>query len=374
MAELINKSDYISLADAANHAPYSQEYLSLRARQGKLRAVKRGRTWFTTLGWLDDYLHQVDQAKTELKTVSVVTAASLGTDEVSPDADFSFHPSQLKAAADITDTEPIGSVAEIDHAYEMHSQFSWDDDQSTAHHSSPALDKLFEKLDGATQAEPKNVTAYSPIALDLDEEDAVVDSFYDQGQVAAPVAAYTSKSQSHQPYVQSQPTAARMHQKKVMDDDIEAEVEGSWIGQLGNMLQPAMAVAAIVLVMGLGMILDGPLKLRQTVAIGFGTMMQQVGDNMIALGEANDAALGKAKVSLLSAPVISNADNTSVERAVAAAPTSVQSVQNDQIKTPAAIDEQSSVNQGVVAGTSDLNQEPGFWGTILLGLRTVFGR
>ena len=46
---------YVSLAEAAKHSSYSQDYLSLRARQGKLKAVKQGRNWVTTLEWLEEY-------------------------------------------------------------------------------------------------------------------------------------------------------------------------------------------------------------------------------------------------------------------------------------------------------------------------------
>jgi hypothetical protein len=53
------KFSYISLQEATNYCNYSQEYLSLRARQGKLRAVKFGRNWVTKKEWLDDYLKRV---------------------------------------------------------------------------------------------------------------------------------------------------------------------------------------------------------------------------------------------------------------------------------------------------------------------------
>jgi len=46
---------YISLKEAAKYCPYSSDYLKLRARQGKLRAVKMGRNWFTTKEWLKIY-------------------------------------------------------------------------------------------------------------------------------------------------------------------------------------------------------------------------------------------------------------------------------------------------------------------------------
>lgn len=47
---------YISLQQASKLCPYSQEYLSLRARQGKLKAVKLGRNWVCTKEWLQEYI------------------------------------------------------------------------------------------------------------------------------------------------------------------------------------------------------------------------------------------------------------------------------------------------------------------------------
>lgn len=59
---------YISLASASKLCSYSQEYLSLRARQGKLRAVKFGRNWVTTKEWLEEYInnriHELNGTKT----------------------------------------------------------------------------------------------------------------------------------------------------------------------------------------------------------------------------------------------------------------------------------------------------------------------
>ena len=51
-----NSQNYISLSEATKFCNYSQEYLSLRARQGKLKAVKFGRNWITKKEWLDEYL------------------------------------------------------------------------------------------------------------------------------------------------------------------------------------------------------------------------------------------------------------------------------------------------------------------------------
>lgn len=46
---------YLSLKKASEYCPYSQDYLKLRARQGKLKAIKMGRNWFTTKEWLKIY-------------------------------------------------------------------------------------------------------------------------------------------------------------------------------------------------------------------------------------------------------------------------------------------------------------------------------
>jgi Fic family protein len=42
------EDEWIPLREAAQGTPYSQEYLSLLARKGRLEAIKRGRVWYTT--------------------------------------------------------------------------------------------------------------------------------------------------------------------------------------------------------------------------------------------------------------------------------------------------------------------------------------
>lgn len=49
---------WVSLAEAAIGTTYSQEYLSLLARSGKLRAKKRGRNWLTTRRAIKEYAAQ----------------------------------------------------------------------------------------------------------------------------------------------------------------------------------------------------------------------------------------------------------------------------------------------------------------------------
>ncbi|XOB41124.1 MAG: hypothetical protein ACKKMW_00005 [Candidatus Nealsonbacteria bacterium] len=53
-----NKKEYITLQEATKYCDYSQEYLSLRARQGKLMAVKFKRNWLIKKEWLKEYLKQ----------------------------------------------------------------------------------------------------------------------------------------------------------------------------------------------------------------------------------------------------------------------------------------------------------------------------
>ena len=52
---------WISLAQAAEGTPYSQEYLSLLARKGRLEAIKRGRVWLTTRQAVSDYRRSVEK-------------------------------------------------------------------------------------------------------------------------------------------------------------------------------------------------------------------------------------------------------------------------------------------------------------------------
>ena len=52
--------EWILLSEAAKGTPYTQEYLSLLARTGKLEAVKRGRNWYTTTKALAEYRASVE--------------------------------------------------------------------------------------------------------------------------------------------------------------------------------------------------------------------------------------------------------------------------------------------------------------------------
>ena len=52
---------FISLKDAATFCDYSQDYLSLLARQGKIAAVKINRNWMTTKEAIEEYIQEHSQ-------------------------------------------------------------------------------------------------------------------------------------------------------------------------------------------------------------------------------------------------------------------------------------------------------------------------
>ncbi len=61
VSPLASNHIWISLAQAAEGTPYSQEYLSLLARKGRLEAIKRGRVWLTTRQAVLDYQKSVEK-------------------------------------------------------------------------------------------------------------------------------------------------------------------------------------------------------------------------------------------------------------------------------------------------------------------------
>ena len=64
-----NNQEYISLQEATKFCVYSQEYLALRARQGKLKSVKLGRNWVTTKEWLGDYAGKVAEYNNSINNI-----------------------------------------------------------------------------------------------------------------------------------------------------------------------------------------------------------------------------------------------------------------------------------------------------------------
>jgi len=82
-----NPENYISLQDATKHCDYTQEYLSLRARQGKLKAMKFGRNWVTKKEWLEEYLKKSGEYKVRVvapKKVSVAPSVKFSAKKFRP--------------------------------------------------------------------------------------------------------------------------------------------------------------------------------------------------------------------------------------------------------------------------------------------------
>lgn len=64
--------EYINLQRATSFCSYSQEYLSLRARKGKLKAIKIGRNWHTTQEWLQDYILKSEDYRSFLQAKRLI--------------------------------------------------------------------------------------------------------------------------------------------------------------------------------------------------------------------------------------------------------------------------------------------------------------
>lgn len=78
------KKNYISLFEAAKLCSYSEPYLRLRARQGKLKSIKLGKKWMTTAAWIDDYDLRVQawRESSEAKRTAALSAALVSAPEV----------------------------------------------------------------------------------------------------------------------------------------------------------------------------------------------------------------------------------------------------------------------------------------------------
>ena len=59
LSVFIDEDHLIPLSEIAEYSSYSQEYLSLRARQGKLDSVKIDNIWHSSKKALKDYLSEI---------------------------------------------------------------------------------------------------------------------------------------------------------------------------------------------------------------------------------------------------------------------------------------------------------------------------
>ena len=80
-----NKEDYISLAEAARYTKFSQDYISLMARTGRLPAQKFGRNWKVRLRDVEDYIARME-AKAAAQEVrwSILTTRDLPIEDATP--------------------------------------------------------------------------------------------------------------------------------------------------------------------------------------------------------------------------------------------------------------------------------------------------
>jgi len=96
--------NYISLLDAAKRCSYSEPYLRLRARQGKLKSIKLGKKWVTTAAWLDDYdrriqaWRQAAEAKKKTNAAAFVVAPDQISQVLEPAIDPPSEQDDLEAA------------------------------------------------------------------------------------------------------------------------------------------------------------------------------------------------------------------------------------------------------------------------------------
>lgn len=359
MAEPTSKATYISLAEAAQHSPYSQEYLSLRARQGKLRAIKRGRNWVTTLGWLDDYLHQVDEAKTELKQVSTVAPqpASLSHSHPhsEPDPEFAFHPvAAQQRQSKLSDTqEQIGSLLVTDQESKTsNSATAWQAEDFQPEAFSREVNALFSRLQTKTEEAVHRETEEpvfdkSVIDLAFDEmaaRDAAVESMYVE------LGTLPEREAQSAFFEQTEERVSRA--SRYYEATVPAHTHGTedFFGAIMSVVRPALAVAAVFVFFVSVLIFNKPLNISRNIALGAATMLEGTSSALIALGQTHDTVTGAGQV-----------DRASVAQ---------QSFGTVEASELYGSEYQNST--GRVAGAEV--ERPGIWQSIVLGFLTVLGR
>lgn len=68
---------FLTLFEAAKLCPYSEAYLRLRARQGKLKSIKIGKKWMTTKDWVNDYVMKSQKWNDKVAAKRVAKEASI---------------------------------------------------------------------------------------------------------------------------------------------------------------------------------------------------------------------------------------------------------------------------------------------------------
>jgi len=108
---------YISLKEAEQYCPYSADYLKLRARKGKLKALKFGRRWVTKEGWVKEYAKEMEgywqERRKKEKPLRVIIAKPEGLEETT-ERPFSLpglKPSQINIPSSLSRLAPAVLVA-----------------------------------------------------------------------------------------------------------------------------------------------------------------------------------------------------------------------------------------------------------------------
>lgn len=289
--------NYISLAEAAERCEYSQEYLSLRARQGKLKAVKQGRNWVTTYEWLLDYLKQVDQVKQELKEVtaspSVATTSSLAqsvakVDAIAPKREtiVEHHPVKGRVEAwldePVVQNQPIKeAIKSVENVAPVREETAYLNESEqladallateTAEPALPVKAAVIKPSVAATIAEQPRTTAQTPVTQPVaakathSEEDIFQQvlqrsqahqDFWPETSTPKPVASKVVQPTSDRP-IKSLNAAV----KKEKSPSGHGSHSMKWQPILVGALVMALAIEVGVLVRPIGMAAqDGPLK------------------------------------------------------------------------------------------------------------------
>lgn len=352
MNQSIDKAQYITLAEAADHAPYTQEYLSLRARQGKLRAVKSGRSWVTTLGWLDDYLEQVSEAKNQLKEAAVAM-----DQPASIDKDFSFQPAPdvfLKEIA-VEGEEPAGSAIADEPTSPIIGSFSWEEEEPglvATYAQQRTLEDLERRLEDSLTDEPVYELAeelYAPSAAGATSgmhaamESGLPSTSFDN--ISASIADNSTDNSSK---------GNDIHRVPVVDQYLLAIV------------RPLAVVTVAAVIMVGTLVLNEPLKLSRNLALGTGVVLTDIGNALVGIGitkEANKADKLQLAGSFSTAPVYGYPAGVSADTPTTTAANSSEKTVNRKYQS-----------NGQVAGYATEKKTRGFWATVWLGVLTITGQ
>jgi hypothetical protein len=356
-----DKADYISLTEAAANCQYSQEYLSLRARQGKLKAVKLGRNWVTTPGWLDDYLQQVDESKTEMKLATQVAQSDIQPQQLIEN-EFVHHPTALAQSQSATNPA-IEDRLETEKISPTGQNFSWQLDEPVTQTatSSRSLEKVWES---AIKEEVDKSLAEDPFMM-LEVSNLSPHERKVARKILNPDS--TLSYQDHQ--VPSVSQARQKIKGTPSPEDFwpSFKNEGHEVyHQLINVARPLTAVTAALLFLIAFLTLNQPYRITESIVLGAQTVGQQLASPLLVSADEAQEAQEDGEIAL----------NRSVELAIS----ELEEIELDLPTSIALNNLESYQKAGRVAGaqTERTVEEMGtaerLLYTIGVGVKTVFGQ